>query len=250
MRVDQGEPQPVPLCDRDSCRAAGLSFALLELCQYWDDRDRADYRICVAEIDAHMQKLDATLPAALKRASSKLLQQMREQRSAWLAHATAGERSGNHEGASEIRQAQANADRLLRAHRNRLILGRWLGKALVGVAILANALHRSVAGELSPHRPVPSKVGAGRPKASLLSAVLQRLEHGGLERREMMEIVAGLAGRGASVAPAAVKDQIRQRLRSDDCSTIGPFQESEGLRPGKRGGADLEDTGIADDVRG
>jgi hypothetical protein len=232
MRVDQGEWQLLPLCDRDSCRAAGLSFALLELCDYWGDRDRADYRICVAEIDAHLQKLEASVPAALERASSKLLRQMREQRSAWLARVTAMAQAGNHEGAAELRQAQANADRLLRAQRNRLILGRWLGKALIGIAAVANALHRSILHESSPHRPLPSKVGAGRPKASLLSAVLQQLKSGGLERREMMEIVAGMAGGGSSTDAAAVKDQIRQRLRSDDCRTIGPFQESEGLAPG------------------
>jgi hypothetical protein len=246
MRVN-GDWQTMPVCEQYPCRVAGLSFALLELCQYWGDRHRADLRICVAEIDACMQELGVSVPAALKRASSKLLQQMREQRRELLAHASAMEKSGNREGAAELRRAQANADKLLKDGRNRLILARWLGKALAGIATLATALHRSVAGEMSPHRPLPSAVGAGRPKASLLSAVLQHLKRGGFERREMMELVAGMSGGAASTDPAAVKEQIRQRLRSEDSRTLGPFEESDGLRPGRRPGTVQDALGVTDD---
>jgi hypothetical protein len=233
LRVNKGEWQASPMCHQERCRAAGLSFTLLELCQYWDHRHRGDLRICVAEIDAHLQELAAGVPDTLKRASSKLLLQMREQRHEVLAHAAAMAKSGNSQGAAELRQAQANADRLFKDERNQLILARWLGKTLSVVAFLASALNRSMAGEMTFHRPLPSRVSAGRPKASLLSSVLQHLKRGGLERGEMMEIVAGMSGGAASMDPAAVKEQIRQRLRSDDCRTTGPFEKSDGLRPGK-----------------
>lgn len=50
----------------------------------------------------------------------------------------------------------------------------------------------------------------------------------------MMELVAGMTGGGASTAPAAVKSQIRDRLRSEDCRTIG------GVRGGAAGGVVAE----------
>jgi hypothetical protein len=233
VSVNEGECQAVPRCDLERCRIAGLSFALLELCQYWGDRHRADLRICIAEIDAHLSRLDSSVAGALNRASSTLLSEMRKQKDEILAQAAAMENSGNPAGAAELRLAAANLDKLLERRRTRLIRARWLGRAVRVMTVLARALNRSIAKEMSPHRQVPAEIGAGRPKASLLTAVVQHLKRGGLERREMIELIAGIGGGAASTEPAALKEQIRQRLRGDDCRTIGPWEKSDGLRPGK-----------------
>jgi len=233
----KGKKRMLRKCRTKRCRAAALSFALYELCQYWRDRHGADLRLCVDEIHTLLCKLDSSVPVVLARAATELLEGMDEQQRIVLAKAAEQDALGNQAGATELRQAQANADEMLGTLRSRRVLARQVGETLGEMVSLVAALKRSTGNEESPHRPLRSKARRGRRKESLLSAVVQHLAHGRFERRDVISMVADIDGGATTRTRNALKERIRGRRRSNDCRTISPEgkrNRTRDYRPPKR----------------
>ena len=225
VRVDGGAWQQVEQCKQKPCKLSGVSCGLFELCRDWRAREQADFSIGVDAVAMVFGELSPTVIAMVERAASDELGQLDQTRNHSESLAAENEAAGKLDVATLVRSGVQHVDLLVRERRRTLQTGLLLAETLKRANGLIGELRGSEEVHGTPHRPLPSKRGAGRPLMSLLTATLQHLKHGGLEYRVIAELVAGMGGGASSADAGAVKEQIRKKIKGRDLRTIRPYEE-------------------------
>jgi hypothetical protein len=215
-------------CNEPACAIAAVSFALEELCSYWAEfvpREIALKIGIVASVldrldPAILQDLDSSASAALP-GVERQLRQMQESATATAAQLT---ELGDHAAADEVLGYLESAGNPVLQWKGLLELCRKLAKVTAGSRFLSREIDKAVRAR-GMLRHLQRTAGAGRPRQTLLDALLQHLKLGGFSYREMTQLVVGMADGVTSTSLQARKDQIRHRIRGEDLRTIRPLDE-------------------------
>lgn len=215
-------------CDVPECAIAAVSFALEELCSYWADLVPREIALKVGVIASVLDGLDPALLQDLDSSASAALpcveQQLRLMREGASVTAAQLKEEGDHAAADRVLGYVEGPDNPVFQWKGLLELCRQLAKVTAGSRVLSREIDRAIRAR-GTLRHLQCPAGAGRPRQTLLDALLQHLKSGGFSYAEMTQLVVGMADGVTSTSLQARKDQIRHRIRGDDLRTIRPFED-------------------------